>query len=177
MNLNSEDLLTDRLAHGPLLRDRSASYPALAMLLAKLWELRNTQSGELEQASVFLQILMALRANQHTAQVASPLPNSLQAVLQDIDRNYLLIRNLSEITQRHFISPATLNRWFREHLHISPKAYLEYKKLSHAVALLSNGASVTEACFGSGFSDCSHFCAQFKKQFGQTPLQYKKRSE
>ena len=177
MNLNGEYPLAASLAHGPLLRDQSVSYPTLSILLAKLWELQKIQGSELEQASAFLQVLTTLRKKQHTCEIASPLPSSLQAVLQDIDRNYLLIRNLSEITQRHFISPATLNRWFREHLHISPKAYLEYKKLSHAVQLLSNGASVTEACFGSGFSDCSHFCAQFKKQFGQTPLQYKKISE
>ena len=46
--------------------------------------------------------------------------------------------------------------------------------MSEAVRLLADGAGVTEACLGAGFSDTSHFIALFKKRFGKTPLEYKK---
>ena len=51
------------------------------------------------------------------------------------------------------------------------------QKLSHAVKLLMNGHTVTEACMRAGFSDCSHFTVLFKKAFGMTPLQYKRKTQ
>ena len=47
-------------------------------------------------------------------------------------------------------------------------------RLGLAMELLKNGSSVTDACFNSGFFDCSKFISFFKKNVGMTPLQYKK---
>jgi len=40
---------------------------------------------------------------------------------------------------------------------------------------LRNGASVAEAALKSGFSDYSNYIQLFKKQFGITPLCYRKK--
>ena len=101
------------------------------------------------------------------------MPTELRMILTDINENFARIHSVSELSQIYFISPATLNRWFRKHLQISPREYIESKKLAYACKLLRESASVTDACLQAGFSDCSHFIALFKRKFGETPLQYK----
>jgi AraC-like DNA-binding protein len=101
------------------------------------------------------------------------MPAEMKAILGDINENFASIKHIKELLARHFVSSATLNRWFREYLSVSPREYVESKKLSNAVKLLSAGASVTDACMRSGFSDCSHFIILFKKKFGKTPFRYK----
>jgi AraC-like DNA-binding protein len=43
-----------------------------------------------------------------------------------------------------------------------------------AVRMLLEGASVTEACFSSGFSNLAHFTRELKKRLGQRPSAVKK---
>jgi AraC-like DNA-binding protein len=57
---------------------------------------------------------------------------------------------------------------------LSPRTFLEAKKLAYAKTLLMGGYSVSEAGERSGFSDCSYFIATFRRKFGQTPLQYRR---
>ena len=102
------------------------------------------------------------------------MPPEMQEIVDDINENFAEILHVGDIFERHYISRATLNRRFRKYLHVSPREFLEAKKLSYAKKLLSKGCSVTEACMLSGFSDCSYFIAVFKKKFGSTPLKYKK---
>ena len=51
---------------------------------------------------------------------------------------------------------------------------LRKKRLIASLEFLRNGATVSEAAMGSGFSDDSGYIQHFRKQFGLTPLQYKK---
>jgi AraC-like DNA-binding protein len=100
----------------------------------------------------------------------------MQQILDYIDANFAQIRNVKDVSDKFFISSATLNRWFKKYLKISPGKYLETIKLAHAKKVLQNGGSVTEACFSSGFTDCSHFIVLFKKRFNVTPNKFKNNS-
>lgn len=129
--------------------------------------------SELERLSVLLNILTSFVGNGTRIENDPIVPDALRDVLDDIGRNFPELHGVSDIVSRHFVSPATLTRWFRKYLHTSPREYLESVKLSNAATLLSCGNSVTEACMRSGFSDCSHFIVLFKRKFGLTPLRYK----
>ena len=128
----------------------------------------------LEKTSYLLQILTMLKKGVARSTREAPIPTPLQGILDDIHENFASIRTVGDIVSSHFVSPATLTRWFRTYLHASPRDYLEAVRLSNAAILLSSGCSVTDACMRSGFADCSHFIVLFKKKFGVTPLQYKK---
>ena len=148
----------------------------LQALALSLLDLCEKGGSELEKASYLLRILSIFekKTSQDTTAQAD-IPEPLQKILDDIHENFSEIRSVNDILTSHFVSSATLTRWFRKYLHSSPGEYLESVRLANAAVLLSNGHSVTDACMHSGFSDCSHFIVLFKKKFGETPLKYKKK--
>ena len=133
--------------------------------------------GELERASILFQILSLLEKKQTQGFEGGTVPDTLQAILDDIHKNFSTTSHVSDIQRVHGVSSATLTRWFRRYIHATPREYLESIRLSNALTLLLGGATVTEACMNSGFSDCSHFIVLFKKKFGTTPLKYKKSAQ
>lgn len=46
-----------------------------------------------------------------------------------------------------------------------------------AKVLLLSGATVTEACYGAGFGDYSHFIADFRREVGVTPAKFRERGD
>ena len=139
-------------------------------LLNTLCNSQNT----LESTASLLQLLLLMQKSCVPQNSESILPTEFCDVLEDISLNFSDIRSISNICDAHFLSPATLNRWFRRYLHVTPHEYIEAKRLSYAAKLLSDGVNVSEASSAVGFSDCSYFIRAFKRKFGITPLQFKK---
>ena len=148
----------------------------LKMLLFSLQKASLGDLSPLEATACLLRILTFFEKNDGQAIKESAMPAPLRKILDDINKNLPNIHSVNDILRTHFISPATLTRWFRKYMHSSPHEYLESLRLSLAATMLSNGATVTGACMASGFSDCSHFIVLFKKKFGLTPLKYKNRT-
>lgn len=103
------------------------------------------------------------------------LPLLLKEILDDINVNFAQIKTLSYFTEKFFISQSTLNRLFKQHLHTSPKMYLETKRLSQARIYLKEGKSVIQSSILSGFDNYSNFIRLFKKRFSITPKEYKEK--
>ncbi len=102
------------------------------------------------------------------------IPQNFNSILSHINKNFATIKSINELAANFNVSIVTLERYFKKYLSITPKRYLEDKKLSKACMLLRQNFSVTEACFECGFDDYSHFIAIFKKNFNTTPLKYQK---
>ena len=102
------------------------------------------------------------------------IPANVRQILDYINKNYTAIRSVNDIAEECFVSISTMERYFKKYLSMTPRRYLEDKKLQKSCMLLRQGYSVTDACFESGFDDYSHFITVFKKKFGTTPLKYKK---
>ena len=158
----------------PLVRLEKDKQTALIELFFRLDRLCRSGESDLKKTACLLRILSYFESTAAPELPAIQMPPLLQTILDDIHINFAEIHHINQLTDRYFVSHATLGRWFRQHLHTSPREYLESKKLAHAVKLLTEGATVTEACINAGFPCCSHFIALFKKKFGKTPLQYKK---
>jgi AraC-like DNA-binding protein len=121
---------------------------------------------------IVLQILSIFEAKNFANHERLVIPKALEEILDDIQKNFATIHNINSILSSHYVSSTTLNRWFRQYIHSSPREYLESVRLSNALNMLLDGATVTEACLNCGFSDCSHFIILFKKKFGLTPKKY-----
>lgn len=101
------------------------------------------------------------------------LPELLRSILAYIEEHPDEELHIADIASKFFVSPATVNRLFVRYLCLSPKKYIEAKRLSLARKLLAGNASVTEVAMAVGFNDCAHFIAVFRKKFGETPKQYR----
>lgn len=160
----------------PLISFDSDVKTKLITQLSRLSELCNKNDAvNIEKTACFLQILALMK--DHTKQSHGsdiPMPKLLKNIIEDINENFSSIHSVSELCDKYYVSSSTLTRWFEKYLHTSPKRYLELKKLSNAKQLLESGSSVTEACFLSGFADCSRFISLFKTRMGKTPFKYKK---
>ena len=131
------------------------------------------QQDELNQYALSLRFLCLLRGQQSTdLDVESYIPSTLQTILDDINVNFISIKNLDYFTEKYFISYSTLQRMFKKYLHTTPKLYIETKRLAHSRMLLKQGVSVLDACMQSGFSDYSNYIRLFRNRFGITPKRY-----
>lgn len=104
-------------------------------------------------------------------------PQDISYAINYINTHFESNITVGKIAKGANVSINTLERHFKKILNISPYEYIKKKRLSNAAKLLSRGCSVTEAAYKSGFSDYSNFIALFKKNYGITPLKYKKNKQ
>ena len=139
--------------------------------------------GKLKTYSFFLRFLSVLSEsanasaadNKKIEEKPAEVPPILLRVLSDVNQNFASISTADELSKRHFVSFSTLGRLFSKYLSVSPKAYLEAKKLAASVIYLKNGESVSEAAVKAGFCDCSNYIRLFKLRFGVTPKRFAER--
>ena len=121
--------------------------------------------------------LMELIALLDTGDKKEPRERStdkMSAILGYIDEHLVEIGSIRDVARAFFIAESTLYRMFHSELGISFNKYIEAQRLALAERHLRADRSVTEACFLSGFTDCSRFITKFKNKFGSTPFKYKK---
>ena len=158
----------------PLISFNEQDGKKMLSYLLSLEKLYNENSDKTALTISLFQILMLFNDTEAQTKLEVSLPDAMQDIIDDIRENCNYIYSVNDILKNHFISSATLTRWFRTYLHISPHEYLESQKLARALEMLLKGASVTEACMQSGFSDTSYFIVRFKKKFGEPPMRYVK---
>lgn len=101
------------------------------------------------------------------------LPQPLEAALACIASEYTTIRTVTEIADRVHVSGEHLSRLFTRQFGIPISEYLRRHRLNESKRLLLEGASVTEACYGVGFANISHFIRCFRAYVGMTPAKYR----
>lgn len=159
-----------------LIPDRDSSNQMIEKLQQiEAWILtKNTQLDLLAYANV-LQIIGIL-ATQDTKQKGLPVtkvPTKLRVAVEYIHRNYATLSGIEEVAAACGITSTYLSRMFRTSFSCTPNAYLNQLRISHAKYLLSTGSTLTEACYGSGFSNYTYFISKFKSITGITPAKFK----
>lgn len=137
-----------------------------------------SNGSDILKLASFLELLVFINrvfSSTLPAEDESPsVPEKLVPVLDYIDSN--LENDLSlEFLEHHFyINRFYLTRLFKKVTNSSLHEYIQYKRISRAKMLLSDGYNVTEACTKSGFNDYSNFLRMFKRTVGTSPGQYLK---
>ena len=80
-----------------------------------------------------------------------------------------------EIIIAYGFNPSYFSELFRHATGESFSARLSKLKIRYAKTLLSQGFSVTDSCYRSGFGSTNNFLYTFKKLEGISPSEYKKR--
>ena len=102
--------------------------------------------------------------------------DEIGAILSYIDSHISQPLTVADLAEAAHVSINTLERHFVKNLGMTPSTYLRKKRLAVAAKRLYEGASVTDACRDSGFSDDSHFISLFRHYYGVTPNRYKKKN-
>lgn len=80
---------------------------------------------------------------------------------------------VEEMARSAGIGTRTLERRFREATGASPRRWIQERRLERARELLEDGASLSQACDGVGWSDVASFARLFRERTGMTPARYR----
>lgn len=114
----------------------------------------------------------ATNENPTSQSPAKVLPLLIKDTLSHIDRNLTEILSVSDIADSLHVSLPYMSTLFKKYIGVNINSYIRVRRVALAKRLLDDGASVTDACFDSGFHDCSYFIKCFKRYIGVTPLKY-----
>jgi AraC-like DNA-binding protein len=92
-----------------------------------------------------------------------------------IDRDFARPLDVPTMAQRALMSPAHFARQFRAAYGETPYGYLMTRRIERAMALLRDGASVTDACMAVGCTSLGSFSSRFTELVGSTPSAYRAR--
>ena len=104
----------------------------------------------------------------------SNVPFIVAETIRKIEDDFPEFIGLDNLAKHCRCSVTYLTQTFRKHTGKSIYTYLTERRLENSRFLLQKGMSVTDACYQSGFSDCSRFISHFKKHFNTTPGKFLK---
>ncbi|WP_347175366.1 AraC family transcriptional regulator [Polaribacter uvawellassae] len=100
--------------------------------------------------------------------------NRLKEILHYQPEVSTSLNHLSSLLNIH---PVHLSREFPKYFKTTIGNYIRKQKVNKAIPLiLSKKLSMTEVCYECGFYDQSHFISSFKRIYGETPLQFFKKT-
>lgn len=83
-------------------------------------------------------------------------------------------KSLEDLSAELDLSPAYLQKIFKEIIGASPKKYAEVKRLEKFKGELKNGSEVIDAMYESGYGSSSRLYENVSEKLGMTPAVYKK---
>ena len=90
-----------------------------------------------------------------------------------MDRDFAEPLDVATMARAALMSPAHFARRFRAAYGETPYGYLMTRRIERAMALLRQGASVTDACLAVGCTSLGSFSSRFTQVVGLTPSQYR----
>lgn len=150
-------------------------------------------SGDVTEAQCQTKILRCLSCAADASQVAGELVRALmsciapesqkeetanltQQLVEYVDRHYLQLNNMEDVTQIFQYNYAYLSRLFKKEKGIPMSRYVLEKRIELAKRVIENNdaLNVTQIAEMSGFGDKRYFHRAFKSCTGMTPQEYKK---
>lgn len=137
-------------------------------------------AGKLQVQSLVSNLLMLISRQTarelHTDSTVSRSHRALMIETENFIRSHLAEPlTLEQLSSRVQFSPSHFHTIFTAWFGTTPHEFVLTCRIDEAKASLrSDRCSLIEIAGDCGFSSQSHFCAQFKKATGQTPLQYRK---
>lgn len=102
--------------------------------------------------------------------------NQVKNMLSYIHRNYGEKITLAEISREASVSAREANRLFQKVIRQTPFEYLMLYRLEQVQKFLEKSdLSITEISYRCGFTDSTYMGKQFRKKFGETPGEYRRK--
>lgn len=102
--------------------------------------------------------------------------NRIARIREYIFAHYTEQLTLKALAELFSLKPNELDHLFREAEGVGVLAFLEETRLERAAALLrGTDREVSSIAMGVGFSSSAYFCTRFRKAYGMTPSQYRRK--
>jgi len=138
--------------------------------------------GHAVAMAVAKELVLFLRRSGNQAQFSSTLRRQAKAPSKHDDMYAFVLEHLDEplpverLAEGAGMSPRTLSRWFRKHLHESPAELVRRVRVDEARRLLEEtDLSIKEISARTGLGDVSTTWRVFTQQLGVTPTEYRGR--
>ncbi len=93
-----------------------------------------------------------------------------------IDKHYNDNISITQIAEHFKWSYGYLSKYFKEHVGITIKEYIDNVRITHAKRdLIFTDQTITDIAYLHGFSNLQSFTTVFKKKYNMNPNEYKKR--
>ena len=146
----------------------------LNRLSASSTQVRNTHLRAILIDLIYTHLMPAFLHQQKQTKDRS-LPPWLTIVTEGLSEPQNMIAGMDYILKETRLSEAHICRSFKKHLGMTPSAFINGRKLNYAVNLLMHSdLEIIDIIFESGFQSVNYFYHLFKKEYGMSPLQYKK---
>lgn len=95
--------------------------------------------------------------------------DKLNEIIQYIHSHLELNLNTQILAERFFVSKSWIDHNFKAHLNMSPKQYINQKKILYAQSLILSGVSIMEAFERCNYKNYTTFYRQYKTFLGYEP--------
>ena len=101
--------------------------------------------------------------------------STFERITEYVEQNLLSEVSVASVCERFYISPSTLYRLFKRNTGVSPKEYIQSKKLDTAKRMIAaNDSPLNVIAATLGFYDSHHFFRVFREATGMSPSEYRK---
>ncbi|MCL1995643.1 MAG: DNA-binding response regulator [Defluviitaleaceae bacterium] len=91
-----------------------------------------------------------------------------------IENNYKENITLDSVADQVYLSHHYISRLFKKEVGVTMSSYIIFRKLEEAkVLLMETEKSILDIAVILGFTEQSYFCKVFKKNLGQTPMEFR----
>jgi AraC-like DNA-binding protein len=116
------------------------------------------------------------QVSKRRRRLSPPIKAVTGVVRRLLDHNIAEIPSLAELAESVGMNRFRLSRAFHRWVGMSMRAYVGELRLQRACALLARSKySITTTSLECGFYDLPHFDRAFRRRFGITPSQYRRR--
>lgn len=165
------------IGHRIMLDNYELSY--IQSLINKM-SLTEGYGSDLIENTTFIELMIYINRlfigqnNNETKGVTYSENKLVEGILDYINKNITESFTIETLAKELFISSSYACRLFKRETGITINKYITARKISRAKSMLASGASVKEACAGSGFNDYANFIKSFTKIVGISPKKYGK---
>ncbi len=107
----------------------------------------------------------------------APDTSGITAVIHTLEQNLSEPLDVDQLSRQACMSRSRLYVEFKKQLGCTPGEFHQQLRLKSAAEAIRSGKSITEACYGYGFNDLSHFSRRFSHFFGCSPTAYRKENQ
>jgi len=118
---------------------------------------------------------MRLRPQEFQSFLNTIIQKTQERTLYILESNINLIETIDDMCSLSHLTPNKLRRYIKKHTNTTPKLWIDSKRLQKAILLLkTSNKNISEIATECGYATPSWFIYQFKKEYGETPKEFRK---